>query len=532
MVPLENSFEEASVSHPPLPEGNLRCVEQKCIASGKVKQTTNRTTQHGTVLKDKGNTVSAIKNKAKVQHITKDVGIKSKPNPSLCREASVKVNKSVILGKENTPNAVRSISRQITGSRSSLPRLYGPSKRGGLNQTRNRVAVQIPSAQVTRLVSSSSSSSIRKTQAKASLKGTRQEKELPVKISRTRVTRLVSSSSSSSSSTSNTEVKPSSKRTNHRTELPVQIPSAQVTRSVSSSSSSRTSKTEAKPSSKRTNQEKELPEQISSAQVRRLALSSASSSIKKTEVKPSLKRTKQETELPEKICNAQVTRLVSSSSSSSIKKTEVKPSSKGTNKETEFPVQIPNAQVTSLVSSSSSSSSSIINTEDKSYLKRTNQETKLPVQIPSDQETRLVSSSSSCIRKTEATTCSDRTNLRILCTQVTRVVSSSSKSIITNTEAKSGTKRTDQETELPVQIPSAQVTMPVSSDGIGVEQIQTCNKKQKVEQIESLEYAKLKFDQTTKNFRLTTYYTGKRSHASGESGNGFGSVSVSCSRRN
>ncbi|GMJ11700.1 hypothetical protein HRI_004839200 [Hibiscus trionum] len=342
IVPVENSFEEASVP---------RRVERKSIASGKVKQTTNRTIKHGTVLKDKGNVASAIKTKAKVHIITTQDGMKSKPNPSLSRQASVKVNKSVISGKENTPNAVRSISRQITGSHSSIPRLSGLSKSGSQGSSsysssirkteakpfskrgkqETELPVQTPGAKVTRLVSSSSSSSIRKTEAKPCLKRTGQEKELPVKIPSTQVTRL---GSSSSSSIRKTEAKLSLKRTKQ---------GAQVTRLVSSSASSSIRKAEAKPkpSSKRTNQETKLPEKIPNAQVTRLVSSSASSSIRKTEAKPSLKRTKQETEVPEKIPSTQVTRVVSSSSSSSIRKTESKPSSKESLRKQSFLSKIP-----------------------------------------------------------------------------------------------------------------------------------------------------------------------------------------------
>ncbi|XP_039068810.1 uncharacterized protein DDB_G0271670-like [Hibiscus syriacus] len=323
MVPLEDSFEEASVSHPPLPEGNPRGVEKKSIASGEGKETTNGTTQHSSVLKDvlkdKGNVVPAIKNKAKVLNITKDVGTKSKPNSSLCRQAIVKVSKSVISGKENTPNAVRTISGQITGSRSSLPRLSGPSKRGSL-------------------VSSSSSTSIIKTEAKPLSKRTKQKTELPVQIPRAKVTRLVSSSSISSFK--KTEAKPSLKRTTQEKGLPVQIPSAQVTRLVSSSSSSSIRTTEAKPSLKRTRQKKEFPVQIPSTRVTRLVSSSSSSSIRKTEARSSSKRTNRERDLPEQIPSAHVRRLVSSSASSSTRKTEAKPSSKTTNQGTELPEKI------------------------------------------------------------------------------------------------------------------------------------------------------------------------------------------------
>ncbi|KAK8591812.1 hypothetical protein V6N13_031840 [Hibiscus sabdariffa] len=371
IVPVENSFEEASVSHPPLPEGNPRCVERKSIASSKVKQTTNGTEKHGTVLKDKGNIPSAINTKAKVHSITTQDGTKSKPNPSLCQQASVKVNKSVISGKENTPNGVGSISRQITGSHSSIPRLSGLSKSCSLG-------------------TSSSSSSIRKTEAKPFLRRGKLETDLPMKIPGAKVTRP--GSSSSSSSIKKTEAKPSLKRTGQEKELPVQVPSTQVTRLGSSSSSSSIRKTEGKASLKRTKQEKELLAQIPRAQVKRLVSSSASSSIRKTEAKPSSKRTYQRKELPEKIPSAQVTRMVSSSASSSIRKTEAKLLKK-----------VPSTQVTRLVSSSASSR--IRKTESKPSLKRTEQEKEkeIPKKTPSSQVTRLVSSSSSSsIRKTEA----------------------------------------------------------------------------------------------------------------------------------
>ncbi|KAL4324118.1 hypothetical protein GQ457_11G011120 [Hibiscus cannabinus] len=472
IVPVENSFEEASVSHLPLPEGNPRCVERKSIASSKVKQTTNGTEKHGTVLKDKGNIPSAIKTKAKVHSITTQDGTKSKPNPSLCQQASVRVNKSVISGKENTPNGVGSISRQITGSHSSIPRLSGISKSCSLG-------------------TSSSSSSIRKTEAKPFLKRGKLETDLPMQIPGAKVTRL--GSSSSSSSIKKTEAKPSLKRTGQEKELPVQVPSTQVTRLGSSSSSSSIRKTEGKASLKRTKQEKELPAQIPRAQVKRLVSSSASSSIRKTEAKPSSKRTDQRKELPEKIPSAQVTRMVSSSASSSIRKTEAKLLKK-----------VPSTQVTRLVSSSASSR--IRKTESKPSLKRTEQEKgkEIPKKNPSSQVTRLVSSSSSSsIRKTAAKPSSKEPIKKqsFLCKFPTR----------NNTEAIPSLERTNQEPELPVQIPS--------------------------DQIVPLEYAKLKFDQTTQKIRPTGITRAKEAVLAGKAGlylipNMFGSVGVSCSRRN
>ncbi|KAB1995081.1 hypothetical protein ES319_D13G137300v1 [Gossypium barbadense] len=127
-VEVENSFEEASVSHPPLSEGNPKCAQRKSIASSKVKQIFNKTIKHGNKVKDKGTVASAITNKAKVCSITTKVAVmKSKPNPSLRQQASVKVNKSVPSTIESTPNAVRNISRQTTEPHSSLPRLSGLS---------------------------------------------------------------------------------------------------------------------------------------------------------------------------------------------------------------------------------------------------------------------------------------------------------------------------------------------------------------------------------------------------------------------
>ncbi|MBA0788133.1 hypothetical protein Gotri_027385, partial [Gossypium trilobum] len=72
-VEVENSFEEASVSHPPLSEGNPKCAQRKSIASSKVKQIFNKTIKHGNKVKDKGTVASAITNKAKVCSITTKV---------------------------------------------------------------------------------------------------------------------------------------------------------------------------------------------------------------------------------------------------------------------------------------------------------------------------------------------------------------------------------------------------------------------------------------------------------------------------
>lgn len=52
-VEMENSFEEASVSHPPLSEGNPKCAQRKSIASSKVEQIINKTIKHGNKVKDK-----------------------------------------------------------------------------------------------------------------------------------------------------------------------------------------------------------------------------------------------------------------------------------------------------------------------------------------------------------------------------------------------------------------------------------------------------------------------------------------------
>ncbi|MBA0699311.1 hypothetical protein Goari_000959, partial [Gossypium aridum] len=127
-VEVENSFEEASVSHPPLSEGNPKCAQRKSIASSKVKQIFNKTIKHGNKVKDKGTVASAITNKAKVCSVTTKVAVmKSKPNPSLRQQASVKVNKSVPSTIESTPNEVRNIRRQTIEPHSSLPRLSGLS---------------------------------------------------------------------------------------------------------------------------------------------------------------------------------------------------------------------------------------------------------------------------------------------------------------------------------------------------------------------------------------------------------------------
>ncbi|KAH1032197.1 hypothetical protein J1N35_044371 [Gossypium stocksii] len=81
---MEPCCQEASVSHPPLSEGNTKCTQQKSIASSKVKQIINKTIKHGNEVKDKATVASAITNKAKVCSITTKVAVmKSKPNPSL-----------------------------------------------------------------------------------------------------------------------------------------------------------------------------------------------------------------------------------------------------------------------------------------------------------------------------------------------------------------------------------------------------------------------------------------------------------------
>ncbi|XWS24705.1 hypothetical protein CRYUN_Cryun27aG0006200 [Craigia yunnanensis] len=209
IVEAENSFEEASVPYSALLDGNSKSVQQNSIATSKVRQIINNPRKHGTILKDKdkGTVASAI-NKTKVRSITtKDDVMKSKPKPSFHQKATVKVNKGVPSRKESTSNAVRNINRHITEPHSSFPRLCVLSARG-------------------RLVPSSSSSRIRKAEAKPSSNSqhsrTKLETKLLIQIPNIQVTRL--ESSASSSSIRKAESKPSSNSQHSRNKLETRLP--------------------------------------------------------------------------------------------------------------------------------------------------------------------------------------------------------------------------------------------------------------------------------------------------------------------
>ncbi|XP_022773552.1 protein WVD2-like 7 isoform X2 [Durio zibethinus] len=207
IVEAENYFGEASVPCSPLLDGNSESVQQNSIAFGKMSQTINEPRKHGTLLEDKG-TVAFVINKAKVSSITtKDAVMKSKPKPCFQQQATVKVNKSVPSRKKSTSNAVGNINRQITEPHSSFPRLCVLSARG-------------------RVVSSSSSSSIRKAEAKPSSNSqhsrTKLETKLLIQIPNVQVTRLASSTSTSS--IRKAESKPSSNSQHSRNKLETRLP--------------------------------------------------------------------------------------------------------------------------------------------------------------------------------------------------------------------------------------------------------------------------------------------------------------------